>query len=179
MNPDNSLISPDPAAAPRPAPAPPCLVLGVGNSLLGDDGVGIHVTTALRQAVDAAGGEDLRVMDGGTIGLALLPEVEATDALVIVDAAELGEAPGTVRVFEGRDIDRHLSGKRRSVHEVAILDLLAAAELRGSRPARCALVAVQPASTDWALEPTPAVREAVPVACEAILQLTRSWNHEP
>ncbi len=151
-----------------------CLVIGVGNTLLQDDGFGGHVAAALNDR--AADG--LRIIDGGTIGLALLPEVEAAECLVLVDAAELGEAPGTVRVFEDGEIDGHLSGKRRSVHEVAILDLLAAAGIRGRRPRHCALVAVQPASTDWGLEPTPPVRDAIPRACSVIEDLARNWRHE-
>lgn len=152
----------------------PCLVLGVGNSLLQDDGFGSHVAEALL----ARKGDGLRILDGGTIGLALLPDVEGADALILVDAAELGEPPGTVRVFIDREIDTHLSGKRRSVHEVAILDLLAAAEIRGRRPRHCALVAVQPSCTDWGLDPTPAVREAIPRACDAIERLSTDWRHE-
>ncbi len=149
-------------------------MLGVGNSLLQDDGFGSHVARALEERSIP----DVRVLDGGTIGLALLPEVEETEALVLVDAAELGQPAGTVRVFVDREIDRHLSGKRRSVHEVAILDLLSAAEIRGRRPRHCALVAVQPASTDWGVVPTPPVREAIPEACTAIEQLARNWRHE-
>jgi hydrogenase maturation protease len=168
-----------PGASPGPAPSltrqGACLVIGVGNTLLQDDGFGGHVA----QALEAGSEENLNVIDGGTIGLALLPLVEAADALVLVDAAEFGARPGTVRVFIDREIDAHLSGKRRSVHEVAILDLLAAAEIRGRRPGRCALVAVQPACTDWGLEPTPPVRDAIPRACSAIEELARSWNHEP
>ena len=151
------------------------LVMGVGNTLLQDDGIGIHVTEAFR----TVSGDDARldIIDGGTIGLALLPMVEAADALVIVDAAELGEKPGKIRVFVDQEVDHHLSGKRRSVHEVAVVDLLAAAEIRGCRPALCALVAIQPESTDWGLEPTPDVQAAIPLALEAISSITRSWRH--
>lgn len=154
-----------------------CLVVGVGNTLLQDDGIGIHVANALRG--DASVPSYCEIIDGGTIGLALLPEVEDSDTLVIVDAAELGEEPGAVRVFIDEQVDRHLSGKRRSVHEVAIVDLLAAAGIRGARPRHCALVAVQPESTDWGLEPTPRVQGAIPAACEAVHTLTRRWRHEP
>lgn len=152
------------------------LVMGVGNTLLQDDGIGIHVTEFLRETELAEAGLD--IVDGGTIGLALLPQLEAADAVIIVDAAEMGAAPGEMRVFLDQEVDRHLSGKRRSVHEVAVLDLLAAAELRGRRPAHCALVAIQPASTDWGLEPTRDVQAAIPVACETIQSITRSWRHE-
>ena len=63
------------------------------------------------------------VSDGGTVGLALLPEIENASAFVAVDAARFGAAPGTVRVFEGPDMDALLSGRRRSAHEVALADL--------------------------------------------------------
>ena len=153
-----------------------CLVIGVGNTLLQDDGIGIHVANTLRHHEDIS--SYCEIIDGGTIGLALLPEVEDADTLVIVDAAEIGEAPGAVRVFVDDEVDQHLSSKRRSVHEVAIVDLLAAAGIRGARPRHCALVAVQPESTDWGLEPTPRVQEAIPAACEAIHTLTRRWRHD-
>lgn len=143
-----------------------CLVMGVGNTLLQDDGIGIHVTRALRDSVLPH--HAIRIIDGGTIGLALLPEVEESEILVIVDATELGAPPGTVRVFVNEEIDRFLNGKRPSVHEVAVVDLLAAAGIRGRRPRHCALVGIQPSSTDWGLEPTPDVQAAVPEACNRI-----------
>ena len=177
MNPEINKVIESRASAAETFPGehpPHVLVLGVGNSLLQDDGFGSHVAQALMEERHTG----LHVLDGGTIGLALLPDVERADALVLVDAAELGEPPGTVRVFVDRDIDRHLSGKRRSVHEVAILDLLAAAEIRGCRPRHCALVAVQPACTDWGLEPTAAVKDAIPLACATVEQLTEDWRHE-
>ena len=74
-----------------------CLVVGVGNTLLQDDGIGIHIANFLRD--DSRTPANYEIIDGGTIGLALLPDVEDADTLVIVDAAEIGEAPGTVRVF--------------------------------------------------------------------------------
>ena len=152
------------------------LVMGVGNTLLQDDGIGIHVVESLRNSTNPD--PDLRIIDGGTIGLSLLPEVEDADALVIVDAAEIGEQPGTVRVFHNGEVDRHLSGKKRTVHEVAVLDLLAAAAIRGRCPPARALVAIQPASTDWGLEPTPKVQAAIPAACETITSITRRWRDE-
>lgn len=157
-------------------PSRTCLVVGVGNTLLQDDGIGIHVANALRDDDQLL--PHCAIIDGGTIGLALLPQVEDADTLVIVDAAEIGEAPGAVKVFVDGQVDQHLSAKRRSVHEVAIVDLLAAAGIRGTRPRHCALVAVQPESTDWGLEPTPHVQDAIPAACDAIHTLTRRWRHE-
>jgi len=152
------------------------LVMGVGNTLLQDDGIGVHVSECLRAG--GMEGPGLRILDGGTIGLSLLPDIEDADAVIIVDASEIGEPPGTIRVFRDAEIDRLLSTKRRTVHEVALLDLFAAAAIRGRSPARRALVAVQPACTEWGLEPTPRVRAAIPDACEAVTRLTGDWRQE-
>lgn len=94
----------------------------------------------------------------------------------MIDAAEFGAEPGTVRVMQDAEMDAQLGGKKRTAHEVALADLMAAAELTGSRPARCALVAVQPASTEWRLTPTQAVASAVPRACDAVLSLIERWD---
>jgi hydrogenase maturation protease len=150
------------------------LVMGIGNTLLQDDGVGVHVTERFKSS--RVPDPYLEIIDGGTIGLSLLPDIEDADAVVIVDASELGEAPGTVRIFHDEEIDRQLSGKRRSVHEVALYDLFSAAAIRGRSPLERALIAIQPASTDWGLEPTPAVEASIPAACEALTLLTLRWQ---
>jgi hydrogenase maturation protease len=146
--------------------------MGVGNTLLKDDGIGIHVTQALKPRAD------FKIIDGGTIGLALLPAVEDADAVIIVDASEIGEPPGSIQIFHNREIDRQLSGKKKTVHEVALADLFSAAAIRDRCPAKRALVAIQPASTDWGLEPTPEVKAAIPRACAAIHDITRRWRNE-
>jgi hydrogenase maturation protease len=158
------------------------LVLGVGNTLLQDDGAGVHVAETLR--TDFRGdwlraGCEPEIVDAGTVGLALLPLIEDAATLIVVDAAELGAAPGTLRVFPDGQIDRLLSGKRRTVHEVALADLFAAAALRGRSPARRALIAIQPGCTDWGLNPTPAVAAAIPRACAAVWALLRKWQTQP
>ena len=152
------------------------LVMGVGNTLLQDDGIGVHVTETLKASQHSPPGIDY--IDGGTIGLSLLPEIEEADAVVIVDASEIGEPPGAMRIFRNTEIDQQLSGKKKTVHEVALSDLFSAAAIRGRCPSERALVAIQPASTDWGLEPTADVKAAIPRACEAISNLTRRWLHD-
>jgi hydrogenase maturation protease len=161
---------------PHPLNKKKVMVMGVGNTLLQDDGIGIHVTDLLRNRHPTQ--SNVSYIDGGTIGLSLLPAVEDTDALIIVDAAELNAAPGTIRVFRGAEIEQQMSGRKRSVHEVAISDLLSAATLRGTCPSRRALVAIQPFSTDLGLEPTPAVQAAIPEACAAVIGLTQGFQDE-
>jgi hydrogenase maturation protease len=151
------------------------LVMGIGNTLLQDDGIGVHVTELFKSTRDFD--PNLSVLDGGTIGLSLLPDIEDADAVIIVDASEIGERPGTMRIFRDGEIDRQLSGKRRSVHEVALYDLFSAAAIRGRSPEQRVLIAIQPASTEWGLDPTPDVKAAIPLACETINTLTRGWQH--
>jgi hydrogenase maturation protease len=153
------------------------LLMGIGNILLSDDGVGVHVIRALG-ALDRAGeiGHLITLRDGGTIGLALLSELDSFDALIAIDAMELGSAPGTVRAFAGPDMDAQLGGRKRTAHEVALADLMMAAALTGCAPERRALVAVQPGSTEWGLAPTQPVLEAIPQACQTVLSLLESWE---
>ena len=140
------------------------LIMGIGNSLLQDDGVGVLVTEQLASTFDQD--PRIRCLDGGTLGLSLLPDIEGVPNLIVIDAAELGAEPGAIRVFRNEEMDRQLAGRKTTVHEVALADLLAAAEMSGFQPAERALVAIQPASTEWGLEPTPSVRR----------QMACSWS---
>lgn len=151
------------------------LVMGIGNTLLQDDGIGVHITELFKSTHPAD--PRISVLDGGTIGLSLLPEIEDAEVVIIVDASEIGERPGAMRIFHNQEIDQQLSGKRRSVHEVALYDLFSAAAIRGRSPEQRVLIAIQPASTEWGLDPTPEVKAAIPAACEAISSMTRSWQH--
>ena len=150
------------------------LVLGVGNALMQDDAIGTHVTDALRASPDTP--PQLDIIDGGTIGLSLLPQMEDADAVIIVDAAEIKAEPGTIRLFRDEEIDKQLSGKRRTVHEVALVDLFSAAAIRGRMPARRVLVAIQPECTEWGMDLTPRVQAAVPEACATILDMVARWQ---
>ncbi|MFZ2100400.1 MAG: HyaD/HybD family hydrogenase maturation endopeptidase [Oricola sp.] len=152
------------------------LVLGIGNLLLTDDGFGPHVIRILQNDGDL--GELVSLRDGGTIGLSLLTDIEDSDQLIVVDAAELGEAPGTLRLFIGPEMDRQLGGNKKTAHEVALADLMSAARLSGCEPARRALVAVQPGSTSWGMAPGPEVGSALPAACRLIRELIEEWRHE-
>lgn len=156
------------------------LVLGLGNILLSDDGVGVHIIKALGKLEEVGEiGHVIALRDGGTIGLALLSEIEEFGSLIVVDAMELGERPGTVRAFQGSDMDRQLGGKKRTAHEVALADLMLAAQLAGFGPKRRALVAIQPASTRWGLAPTEPVHAAIPEACQIVMRLLDRWIDAP
>ena len=159
---------------PGDAPAGPrVLVLGVGNPIMGDDGVGQRLLQALAARAPALVGVEF--LDAGTLGLVLLPRLERCSALLALDAAQLGGAPGELRVYEGAQLDEFLKTARTSVHELGLRDLLDAARLTGSLPARRALVGVQPARLGWGTELSPAVEAAVPAATAAARRLLEQW----
>ena len=149
------------------------LVLGIGNTLLSDEGIGVHV---IQQLAHDSPDLPATFMDGGTLSFSLAGPIEDCRRLIVVDAAELKAPPGTLRVFLGDEMDRYVAaGGKRSVHEVGLADLLAVAALAGRLPQQRALVGIQPEYVDWGMRPTGAVAEALPGACAAIEQLIEVW----
>lgn len=150
------------------------LVLGVGNTILTDEGVGPWVVERLRTLNPDA--PEITWLDGGTLSFSIAADVENAECLIIVDATELHAAPGTLRVFVDEDMDRMLGGHGRSIHEVGLMDLLNIARLTERLPKRRALVGIQPAIIDWGTEPSPAVGAAMPAAARAVAALVKGWT---
>ena len=150
------------------------LVLGVGNPIMSDDGVGQRLLEALAARTPVLDG--VEYLDAGTLGLMLLPRVERCGALLALDAAQFAAAPGEVRVLEGDAFDGFLKTARSSVHELGLRDLVDAARLTGSLPERRALVGVQPAQLGWGTRLSPAVEAAIPAAVEAARQVLERWT---
>lgn len=156
--------------------APTILVLGIGNVLLGDEGVGVRVVEGLREMHHDLL-TDVNLMDGGTLSFSLTGDIEEASAFVVIDASTLGESPGSMRVMEGVVMDEFLQTHRhRSVHEVGLMDLLAMAQATGNLPERRALVAIQPQSIDWSETLSEPVAKAVGPACSAVLKLIKAWQ---
>jgi hydrogenase maturation protease len=151
------------------------LVLGIGNTLLGDEGAGVHAVRALRDNDYLA--DAITFLDGGTLSFTLAGAIEDHPNLIVIDAAELGAAPGTVRLYENDAMDDFLGGNRkRSVHEVGLIDLMAIAALTQHLPARRALIGIQPQTLEWGETPSPPVATAIPRACELAHELIRKWQ---
>jgi hydrogenase maturation protease len=149
------------------------LVLGLGNPLMGDDAIGLLILAELAAREFAP---PVELVDGGTWGLALLPEVERAGSLLLLDAVHSGAAAGTVYVLDAADIPRFLSEKV-SPHQVDVRELLALAELRGALPARLALVGVQPATFGFGDGLSPEVAGATDRAVQAALAVLGRWGH--
>lgn len=153
------------------------LVLGIGNTLLTDEGIGIHVLQALEP--ELANWPDVTLLDGGTLSFTLAGPIEDADALIVVDAANIKTKPGEWALLEGEEMDAFLMGNRKStVHEVGLTDLRVIAILAGHWPEKRAMLAIRPDVVDWGELPTPAVAAAIPLACAAIRELIREWQHE-
>ena len=148
----------------------PMLVLGIGNVLLGDDGVGVRVVTELARLVEAGLvtlPTDARLVDGGTLGRDLLPLVADASALVVVDAAELQAPPGRVRVLRNEEIGRGRGPG--AIDGGGLLELLIAASIAGTLPDDVALVGIQPGIVAAGSELSTPVRSGVPQAIEHVL----------
>lgn len=148
---------------------PELLVIGVGNVLLSDEGVGVHVVRELeRQDPEHASlPPGTRLVDGGTLGLDLLPMIAGADAVVLVDAVNLGATPGTLTVLRGAEVEGTLA-RHVSAHQVGVADLVAVARLTGCLPRNVALVGIKPASMEIGLSLTPRVEAAVAGAVELL-----------
>lgn len=154
------------------------LVLGIGNTLLTDEGVGIHVINQLQQdtSVDNSVSQ-VEYLDGGTLSFTLADPIESCDQLIVVDASEIKDKPGSIRVFVNEAMDQFItSGNKKSVHEVGLADVMSMALLSGNLPPKRALIGIQPDSLDWGSAPSDAVRQAIPLACEKVRELIARWH---
>lgn len=151
------------------------LILGLGNTLLTDEGVGVHVINYLQtQFPDEP---DVEYLDGGTLSFTLAEPIESADGLIVVDAADFGAEAGTICCYQQQAMDDFVgSNRKRSVHEVSLIDLLAVAYLTERLPKRRALIGIQPHTVDWGDQPTSKVAEAIPQAGRQIMDILREWR---
>jgi len=162
-----------PPVQPRPA-RPIALVIGFGNVLLGDDGAGVRMIERLRSELGAGVAQ---CVDGGTLSFSLLHYIEAADSMLVIDAANLDGAAGSISLFEGDAMDGFLaSTRRRSVHEVGLIDLLDMARLQDCLPRRRALLCIQPWRIDWSEALSAPVAEALPEAARQAQALLQRWT---
>lgn len=145
---------------------PKILVLGVGNLLLKDDGVGVH---AVRELLREPWPEDVTLLDGGTFTHDVFYLFKGYDRLLVLDIVHAGGEPGSLyRLSEEQLV--HNESRRLSIHDIDLLDSLRMAEqLHGSRP-DMVIVGMEPADyTSWSMELSPSARAAFP----AFLELAR------
>jgi hydrogenase maturation protease len=148
------------------------LVLGLGNLVHSDDGLGVHAIQRL--TADSRVPADVVLMDGGTQGLSLLPHISSFQRLLVIDALDVGEAPGSLLRVDGEAL-KNLPGKA-SVHQLGFADLMVALELLGELPGEIVLLGVQPLSTEWTAELTAPVQEALDPLLDAVIEQLQAWS---
>jgi hydrogenase maturation protease len=145
-----------------PAPAT-CIVLGLGNTLHSDDGIGPQAIERLRS--DPRVPADVSLIEGGTLGLELLTYIWDCSYLLVLDAVDVGQPPGTLVRMSSQELQT-LPGKA-SAHQLGVADLLVALRVLANRTPEVVLLGVQPASTEWGTELSAAVLPALADAAVA------------
>jgi len=157
------------------APQRRIVVLGVGNLLWADEGFGVRCVEALAAGWDVP--PEVEVMDGGTLGLALVPELlDATHVLLFDAVAHRGE-PGTLVVARDDEIPALMGGDKMSLHQVGMNDILASLELLGHKPEHFTVVGIRPVQlADYGGSLTEPVRAQLPAALELGIEELRRWG---
>jgi len=153
--------------------ARPTVVIGLGNPLMADDGLGLAAVARLQETWQLP--ESVEVVDGGTWGMNLLPVIEDAGRVLLVDAIATGAAPGTLHALERDRIPRYLATKI-SPHQVDLRDVLALAELRGTLPAQTVAIGLEPAVVELSNSLTDTLRVRLDdLVAEIVAQLGR-WG---
>ena len=153
------------------------LVLGLGNILLADEGVGVRVVERLLEQYDFP--EGVRVMDGGTLGLDLLPYLEDASRLLVVDSVQARKPAGTLVRLAGDEIPIFLDVSKVSPHQEGLQDLLAVAALKGYLPDEVVFWGAQIESLGVGLELSPAVAAQVDALAGNVLAELAHWDIKP
>jgi len=140
---------------------------------MNDDAAGVLVVQTLAGKYEFP--EELTLLDGGTLGLDILPYLEGVDRLLVVDAVETGDPPGTIIRMTGDDIPLALATKV-SPHQMGLKDLLLVADLQGYAPREMVLWGVQPGSIEMDIELSPEVAQSMGVLQERVLEELENWG---
>ena len=152
---------------------PSPVVIGLGNPLMGDDGVGLAVLERLRDGWDLP---DVELVDGGTWGLSLVPVIEDAERLLLIDAIAAHHEPGTIIELSRARLPIYLS-RKLSPHQVDMRDALAVVELRGLLPNDIVAIGVQPDVVALGLELSPTVAAKLDALVHAVVKQLEDWGH--
>ncbi|MFB2530746.1 HyaD/HybD family hydrogenase maturation endopeptidase [Paracoccus sp. p4-l81] len=154
---------------------PNILILGIGNLLWADEGFGVRCVEEL--AGQVALPDHVRIMDGGTQGLYLLPFLEQADAMIVFDAVDYGLAPGTLKVVRDDQVPAFMGAKKMSLHQTGFQDVIATATLMGYCPARMVLIGCQPQELeDYGGSLRPIVAAQIAPALDIARQVLADWG---
>jgi hydrogenase maturation protease len=150
------------------------LVLGIGNVLLQDEGVGVHALREIERRFELDGGIEL--LDGGTAGVELLRYLDGREHVVVIDAIAAGHPPGTVFRVDGEDVPRTFH-HRISPHQIGLSDVLATALITDALPATIVMFGVEPQTMKTGLTLTPVVEASLDKLVDTVVGELRSLGH--
>ena len=157
---------------------PQILVLGIGNLLWADEGFGVRAVEYLQHHYRFP--ENVTLLDGGTQGMNLVAPVQEADVLVVLDAVDYGEAPGTLCQVADEDVPSFMGVRKMSLHQTGFQEVLAGVELLGDYPDHLLLVGVQPAVLeDYGGSLSEPVRAQIEPATQAVLDYLSHWGIQP
>jgi hydrogenase maturation protease len=149
------------------------VVLGLGNTLNRDEGVGVQALSFLTARLGPH--PDIEILDGGTLGLNLLPLVESCSHLLVLDAINAGKQPGAVVELRRDEIPLY-AGVKLSEHQITFQEVLGLAHMRGKLPLRLHMIGVQPADMTLGLDLSSVVQDALPLLVERALAVLHEWE---
>ncbi|WP_071396864.1 HyaD/HybD family hydrogenase maturation endopeptidase [Bacillus tuaregi] len=148
-------------------------ILGIGNTLYQDEGIGIHALPLIEEALEHIPG--IEYIDGTTDGLRLLGPVEDTNYLIVIDAINAGKKGGTIITLLGEDIPAYI-GLKMSIHQLGFQEVLYAAKLRNRYPKHIALIGMQPTCLELGVGLSPMNEQQLPYLIERIKEQVHEWR---
>lgn len=149
------------------------VVLGVGNILLTDEGLGVHVVEDLKANYNFT--PQISLIDGGTMGMELLTYMRGMKKILLVDAVNGGEAPGTIYEFPHRELEQYFTD-HISVHEVGMQDILRIRAIQENPLEDAIVIGVEPESLEVGFEPSEPVQHALLEVKDRVLRILRDWG---
>ena len=154
------------------------VVLGIGNVLWADEGFGVRCIEALQREWTFA--PHVELIDGGTQGLYLLPNVQSATRLLIFDAIDYGLEPGTLKLVEDDEVPKFMGAKKMSLHQTGFQEVLSLAQLTGHYPQQVLLIGCQPEELeDYGGSLRPIVRQALEAALAHGIEILGAWGAQP
>lgn len=148
------------------------VVMGIGNYILADEGIGVH---AVKELEKEEWPENVEIFDCGTLGILASYKIAEADVLIAIDAIVSKEEPGTVKVFDKKDIMLSKVPAKISPHQIGFQETLLHAQLRGDCPEKVKLIGVVPESYDTSTELSDACRAALPVVLDHVRKLVAEY----
>ena len=149
------------------------IVLGIGNLLLSDEGVGVKIVQNLKAQYEFP--ENVELVDGGTGGFSLLPYIESAKKLLLIDTISGGNPPGTIYKFKGKDIPHQIIEKI-SIHEISFSDILSLAKLRDNHPEELVIIGIEPESLEMKMELSETIKNKFETLLNEILSQLEDWE---